>query len=144
MAAVGAAPLWDFDRALKFCRAAEALNYEWVEEPLAMDDYDGLAKLCREAKVDVTGGELNSSGLPEFGVMLEKGCYDVYQPDAVFTGGIADTWKIIQKIKAAPRAACTTWRALYAGLRTFRQDLMAHIHTENNILFERFAPAQVH
>lgn len=43
-----------------------------------------------------------------------------------------------------PRAACTTWRALYAGLRTFRQDLMAHIHTENNILFERFAPAAVH
>lgn len=42
-----------------------------------------------------------------------------------------------------PRAACTTWRALYAGLRTFRQDLVAHIHTENNILFERFAPAEV-
>ncbi len=43
-----------------------------------------------------------------------------------------------------PRAACATWRALYAGLRTFRQDLMAHIHTENNILFERFAPAATH
>ena len=43
-----------------------------------------------------------------------------------------------------PRDACTTWRALYLGLRTFREDLMAHIHTENNILFERFAPAQVH
>lgn len=43
-----------------------------------------------------------------------------------------------------PRAACTTWRALYAGLQTFREDLMAHIHTENNILFERFAPAAVH
>lgn len=43
-----------------------------------------------------------------------------------------------------PRQACTTWRALYAGLRTFRQDLMEHIHTENNILFERFAPAVVH
>jgi regulator of cell morphogenesis and NO signaling len=43
-----------------------------------------------------------------------------------------------------PRSACTTWRALYAGLRTFRQDLMAHIHTENNILFERFAPAAVY
>jgi len=42
-----------------------------------------------------------------------------------------------------PRTACTTWRALYAGLRTFREDLVAHIHTENNILFERFAPAAV-
>ena len=43
-----------------------------------------------------------------------------------------------------PRGACTTWRALYSGLRTFREDLMQHIHTENNILFERFAPAAVH
>ena len=43
-----------------------------------------------------------------------------------------------------PRDACTTWRALYQGLRAFREDLMAHIHTENNILFERYAPAHVH
>ncbi len=43
-----------------------------------------------------------------------------------------------------PRGACTTWRALYTGLQTFREDLMQHIHTENNILFERFAPAAVH
>lgn len=42
-----------------------------------------------------------------------------------------------------PRGACTTWRALYTGLRSFRDDLIHHIHTENNILFERFAPAQV-
>ena len=41
----------------------------------------------------------------------------------------------------APSDACATWRALYAGLRTFRDDLLAHIDTENNLLFERFAPA---
>ena len=43
-----------------------------------------------------------------------------------------------------PPGACNTWRALYAGLKTFREDLMQHIHTENNILFERFAPVAVH
>lgn len=40
-----------------------------------------------------------------------------------------------------PAGACTTWRALYASLRTFREDLMTHIHLENNVLFERFGPA---
>ncbi|WP_354686114.1 iron-sulfur cluster repair protein YtfE [Cupriavidus necator] len=35
-----------------------------------------------------------------------------------------------------PRAACNTWRALYLGLRTLREDLMEHIHLENNVLFE--------
>ncbi|MEL7612537.1 iron-sulfur cluster repair protein YtfE [Vreelandella titanicae] len=36
-----------------------------------------------------------------------------------------------------PEDACTTWRALYAGLSEFRNDLMEHIHLENNLLFER-------
>lgn len=36
-----------------------------------------------------------------------------------------------------PKGACNTWRALYLGLRTFKEDLMDHIHLENNILFDR-------
>ena len=34
-----------------------------------------------------------------------------------------------------PPGACTTWRALYAGLAQLRDDLMQHIHLENNVLF---------
>jgi len=34
-----------------------------------------------------------------------------------------------------PAAACGTWRALYAGLAQFRDDLIEHIHLENNVLF---------
>ena len=41
-----------------------------------------------------------------------------------------------------PRAACNTWRALYLGLDAFKQDLMAHIHLENNILFEGLAQGE--
>jgi regulator of cell morphogenesis and NO signaling len=37
---------------------------------------------------------------------------------------------------AMPRGACNTWRALVAGLQTLREDLMQHIHLENNVLFE--------
>lgn len=36
-----------------------------------------------------------------------------------------------------PADACTTWRALYVGLQQFEQELMEHIHLENNILFRR-------
>ncbi len=36
-----------------------------------------------------------------------------------------------------PSGACNTWTALYKGLETLMQDLMDHIHLENNILFER-------
>ncbi|MGD9942602.1 MAG: iron-sulfur cluster repair protein YtfE [Burkholderiaceae bacterium] len=40
-----------------------------------------------------------------------------------------------------PRGACNTWRALYLGLRTLREDLMDHIHLENNILFDKVLAA---
>jgi regulator of cell morphogenesis and NO signaling len=36
----------------------------------------------------------------------------------------------------APEGACTTWRALIAGLQELREDLMQHIHLENNVLFD--------
>jgi regulator of cell morphogenesis and NO signaling len=37
-----------------------------------------------------------------------------------------------------PEGGCGTWRALYAGAAQFKDDLMEHIHIENNILFPRF------
>ncbi len=110
VAVVSDAPRWDFERARAFCGAAEELGFDWVEEPLAMDDYEGLARLRGATAIDLAGGELNNQGLPEFGVMLEKRCYDVYQPDAIFTGGIAETWRIIQRVKAAgARYTPHTW-----------------------------------
>lgn len=36
-----------------------------------------------------------------------------------------------------PEDACNTWRALYAGIRSFAEDLQQHIHLENNVLFPR-------
>jgi regulator of cell morphogenesis and NO signaling len=37
-----------------------------------------------------------------------------------------------------PLGACNTWRALYAGIDQFRNDLINHIHLENNVLFPHF------
>lgn len=36
-----------------------------------------------------------------------------------------------------PAHACATWMALYRGLETLEQELMQHVHLENNILFSR-------
>jgi regulator of cell morphogenesis and NO signaling len=36
-----------------------------------------------------------------------------------------------------PAHACATWTALYHGLSRLEQELMEHIHLENNILFPR-------
>jgi len=38
-----------------------------------------------------------------------------------------------------PAGACRTWQVLYAGLAKLENDLMQHIHLENNVLFPRFS-----
>jgi regulator of cell morphogenesis and NO signaling len=37
-----------------------------------------------------------------------------------------------------PADACTSWCALYAGLRKLIDDVHEHVHLENNVLFARF------
>jgi len=38
-----------------------------------------------------------------------------------------------------PADACTSWHALYAGTRKLVDDVMQHIHLENNVLFPQFS-----
>ena len=52
-----------------------------------------------------------------------------------------DHLRALEKLTNAgtpPEGACNTWRALYAGTRKLTDDLMEHIHLENNVLFPRF------
>jgi L-alanine-DL-glutamate epimerase-like enolase superfamily enzyme len=87
------APLWTLERALEFARACEELGVAWIEEPLDMHAYDDLARLRQASEVPIAGGELNA-GWHEFKVMLEKGSYDIYQPDATMGGGITDAVRV--------------------------------------------------
>jgi L-alanine-DL-glutamate epimerase-like enolase superfamily enzyme len=94
VALIDDAPLWNLDRAAVFARACAELNVAWLEEPLDMYAYDELAELCRLSDVPIAGGEMNG-GWHEFKVMLEKGSYDVYQPDSTMGGGISDAKKVL-------------------------------------------------
>ena len=97
--AVGKAPLWDLARAKRFAAACADLGVAWLEEPLAMDAYDDLTELTRSSKVAISGGELHTGGLPELRMMIERHCYDIFQPDAVFSGGIAQTIEVARLCK---------------------------------------------
>lgn len=93
---IGAAPVWDLARAKRFAEVCAEAGVAWIEEPLAMDAYDDLAALTASSPVPITGGELHTGGLPELKMMIERDCYDRYQPDAIFTGGIAQTLRIAE------------------------------------------------
>jgi L-alanine-DL-glutamate epimerase-like enolase superfamily enzyme len=93
---VGDSPLWDLERAKRFADACADVGVAWIEEPLAMDAYEDLSALTKYSRVPIAGGELHSSGLPELQMMIERRCYDIFQPDALFTGGIAQTMEVIR------------------------------------------------
>ncbi|GHB13376.1 iron-sulfur cluster repair protein YtfE [Modicisalibacter luteus] len=81
--------------------------------------------------------------------MLKRGlAHNVHGPIAVMRFEHDEHGESLARLMAltndiqTPKGACTTWRALYAGLREFREDLMQHIHLENNVLFERATASQ--
>lgn len=55
-----------------------------------------------------------------------------------------DTFRRLQDIEhaahgmALPEGACGSWAALYTGLRKLTDDLVSHMHLENEVLFPRF------
>jgi L-alanine-DL-glutamate epimerase-like enolase superfamily enzyme len=90
------APLWDLERATDFGRACEDLGVRWLEEPLDMHAYDELAELRRRmTTLKIAGCELNG-GWHEAKLFLEKESLDIYQPDAVFCGGLATSQRIFE------------------------------------------------
>lgn len=94
VAAISDAPLWDLARAKRFADACADAGVAWLEEPLPMDAYDDLAALTAYSRVPISGGEIHTQGLPELKMMIERKCYSIFQPDAVFTGGIAQTLEV--------------------------------------------------
>jgi L-alanine-DL-glutamate epimerase-like enolase superfamily enzyme len=86
-------PRWDYRRALATARELEARDVYWLEEPLPKFDYEGLARLRSETDLYIAGGESNRE-LHEFQLLIERGCYDILQPDCCLSEGISQMRKI--------------------------------------------------
>jgi D-galactarolactone cycloisomerase len=76
---------WDFTRAVETAREYQRMNVYWLEEPLPRYDFDGLAELNRLIEMKLAGGEGNR-GIHEFRTLLEKGCFDIVQPEVMLEG----------------------------------------------------------
>ncbi|CBL43665.1 Regulator of cell morphogenesis and NO signaling (RCMNS) [gamma proteobacterium HdN1] len=82
--------------------------------------------------------------------MLERGfsVQQVAAPISVMREAHVEHGDALHKLYALtngitpPKGACNTWRALYAGLRQFSDELVEHIHLENNILFAENAVSE--
>ena len=85
---------WGFATALAIARELERMRVRWLEEPLPRHDYDGLRRLRdRLDTLPIAGGEDNH-GLHEFKLLIDRGCYDILQPDALLSEGVGQMRKI--------------------------------------------------
>ncbi|MHA1593494.1 MAG: mandelate racemase/muconate lactonizing enzyme family protein [Candidatus Baldrarchaeia archaeon] len=86
-------PYWDRKTALAVAKELEKLDVVWLEEPLPITDLEGYADLRRRTSVRIAGGELEY-GLHRIREHLERGCFDVIQPDPCLSGGITEMKKV--------------------------------------------------
>ena len=101
---------WGFPLALEVARELERMHVRWLEEPLPRHDYDGLRRLRdRLDTLPIAGGEDNH-GLHEFKLLIDRGCYDILQPDALLSEGVGQMRKVaalaeLARLELAPH----TW-----------------------------------
>jgi L-alanine-DL-glutamate epimerase-like enolase superfamily enzyme len=82
------------EQALAIGRELDRLGFAWFEEPIPSDQIDGYARLCAALETPVSGGE-SLTTLEQFRPYLERGAYDIVQPDAGLCG-ISEAMRIAQ------------------------------------------------
>jgi regulator of cell morphogenesis and NO signaling len=103
----------------------------------------GLADLMQQALGELEV-HMRKEELILFPAMRRQGAGPLDGPIAQMRDEHVDHGEFIERVIemtgdfTPPEGACGTWRALYAGAAQFKDDLIEHIHTENNILFPRF------
>src|SRR5438094_545610 len=92
---------WSFRTAVEVALELDPLGVTWLEEPLPRHDHAGLRRLRdRLGTLQLAGGE-NNHGLHEFQRLIDDGCYDVLQPDAVLSEGVYQLRKVAALAEAA-------------------------------------------
>lgn len=102
---------WDLQTAISVLKALEPYNLFLFEEALHYTDPWGYAELCKNTTIPVAGGECLTTTY-EWKLYIEKGCFDVGQPDAAFSGGLGEFMKISQLLDAqGGKVATHSWGA---------------------------------
>jgi len=126
---------------VRMARRVEAVHRHHPEVPA------GLADLLETAEQDLLSHMLKEENML-FPMLLAGGNSFVSMPLAVMRAEHSQHGAMLERLMQCcnnaepPQGACNTWRALYAGIAQLHEDLVQHIHLENNILFQQFdAPA---
>jgi regulator of cell morphogenesis and NO signaling len=122
---------------VRLARRVEAVHKQHPAAPC------GIAALLEQMGVELEQ-HMRKEEQILFPLMRRGGHPMIAQPIAMMLAEHDDHGAHLRRLEsltdefAAPDDACPTWRALYAGAKKLADDLVEHIHTENNVLFPRF------
>jgi regulator of cell morphogenesis and NO signaling len=122
---------------VKLARRVEAVHADHPDVPAGLADHLQHIALELDSHMEKEEQIL-------FPMMRQGGHPMIGGPISVMLSEHDDHGENLRKLEALtndftpPADACTTWRALYAGAKKLTDDVMEHIHTENNKLFPRF------
>jgi regulator of cell morphogenesis and NO signaling len=122
---------------IPLARKVETVHGEHPDAP------QGLASLLADILSEMESHMMKEEQVL-FPMMLSGGNPMIVHPIAMMRSeheGHADKLRAMEHLThgfALPEGACRSWSALYAGSEKLAQDLVAHMHLENEILFPRF------
>src|SRR6059036_2868588 len=85
--------LWSVNHAIEVGRRIEPYHLYWLEDPVAHDDYAGLARVADALTTPIAAGEYHYGVVP-FRHMLEARSIDVVMIDLLRVGGITQWMKV--------------------------------------------------
>ncbi len=126
---------------IRMARRVETVHREHPDVPRGLGDF-----------LEQMEQELLSHMMKEeqilFPMLRAGGNAFVVQPIGMMRHEHTDHGEALERLAALtrdatpPADACNTWRALYAGIAQLNEDLIHHIHLENNVLFPQFETPQ--
>ena len=124
---------------IRMARRVEAVHRDHPDVPT------GLAALLEQAEQELLDHMAKEEQIL-FPILKAGGSAMVVHPITVMRmehtshGAMLEHLMALTHDSRPPAGACNTWRALYAGIGQLHDDLINHIHLENNVLFPRFEP----
>ena len=105
---------WSVNRAIDVGRRVEEYHLCWLEDVVAHDDYQGMAKVADALYTPIAAGEY-VYGINPFRQMIENGSVDIVMIDLFRVGGI------------------TPWRKVAAMAEAFNLPVVSHLVPEIHI-----------
>ena len=90
---------WSTHQAMDIGKRIEEVNFYWLEDVTAHDDYTGLARVADALTTPLAGGEC-LYGVTPFRHMIEAHSVDIVMIDLIRVGGIANWMKVAAMAEA--------------------------------------------